>query len=62
MIYPPEHTKRGKRRNAQWLVAVEYLLWPRRREHGLLKALAYANGMTPSRLAQLTSQIRNAKP
>jgi len=61
MIYPPEHTRRGKRRNAQWLVAVEYLLWPRRREHGLLKAMAYANGMTPSHEIQAAIRSRHRR-
>lgn len=61
MTYPPQYMKRGKRRNAQWMVALEFMLWPGKRPHGLAKALAYANGMTPSRLSQLTSAIRNAK-
>jgi hypothetical protein len=53
--------RKGPPRNAKlMLLAVEYLLHPQRKS-GLLKALAYANGVTPSRLNSAASLIRNAK-
>lgn len=52
--------RKGPRRSLKWLVAVDYLLHPKK-SHGLLKAMAYANGLTPSRLNSLASAIRNAK-
>ena len=55
MIY-----RKGPRRSLQWLVALDYILHPRKR-HGLLKEMAYANGMKPSRLNSLASAIRKAK-
>lgn len=61
MTYPPQFIRKGPRRSKAWLVALEYILWPEKRPHGLLKAMAYANGLTPSRLNSLASQIRNAK-
>lgn len=51
--------RKGPRRSLQWLVALDYLLHPNKR-HGLLKEMAYANGMTPSRLNTLASTIRRA--
>lgn len=62
MIYPPDFTRKGPRRNPRLhMLAVEYLLWPAPRPHGLLKALAHANGITPSRLNSMASAIRGAK-
>ena len=52
--------RKGPRRSLQWLIALDYLLHPRPR-HGLLKEMAYANNMTPSRLSTLASTIRKAK-
>jgi hypothetical protein len=52
--------RKGPRRSLQWLVALDYVLHPNKR-HGLLKEMAYANGMTPSRLSSLASAIRGAK-
>lgn len=52
--------RKGPRRSLKWLVAVDYLLHPKK-SHGLLKAMAYANGLTPNRLNSLASAIRNAK-
>lgn len=61
MTYPAEYIRRGPRRSKAWLVALEYVLWPGKRPHGLLKSLAYANNLTPSRLNSLASAIRNAR-
>jgi hypothetical protein len=52
--------RKGPRRSLQWLVALDYVLHPNKR-HGLLKELAYANGMKPSRLSSMASTIRGAK-
>lgn len=51
--------RKGPRLSPQWLIALAYLLHPNKR-HGLLKEMAYANGMTPSRLNTLASTIRRA--
>jgi len=61
MTYPPNYIRKGPRRSKAWLVALEYILWPGKRPHGLLKALAYENKLTPSRLSSLASAIRNAR-
>lgn len=61
MTYPPKFIRKGPRRSKAWLVALEYILWPDKRPHGLLKALAYANNISPARLNSLASAIRNAK-
>lgn len=58
MTLPPDFTRKGPRRGNHWLLAVEYLLWPEPKPHGLLKALAYANNMTPRRLNSLASELR----
>lgn len=61
MTYPPNYIRKGPRRSKAWLVALEYILWPGKRPHGLLKAFAHANGIQPSRLNSLASAIRNAR-
>ncbi len=61
MNYPPQFPRKWPRRSKAWLVAIEYLMWPGKRPHGLLKALAYANNISPARLNTLASTIRNGR-
>lgn len=60
MNYPTQYIRKGPRRSKAWMVALEYILWPGKRPHGLLKALAYENKLTPSRLSSLATEIRTA--
>lgn len=56
-------TRRGRVRNPLLhLLALEYLLWPGKRPHGLQKSLAYANDLTPGQLNKAVNQIAKAKP
>ena len=53
--------RRGPKRNpTYYLVALEYILWPGKRHHGLVKQLAYANDMTPKHLSSVIWRIRSA--
>jgi len=53
--------KAGQPRNpAVTLVALEYLLWPKPRPHGLQKQLAHANGILPNNLSRAVKEIQLA--
>lgn len=67
MNFPQDFTRKGPRRKGPrrkagiYMLALEYLLWPNKRPHGLQKALAYANGITPNALNKVVCSIRGAR-
>lgn len=59
IITPRKHAGKPRCPKLQ-LLALEYLLWPGRRPHGLLKQLAYSNGTCPQNLSYVIRRIKEA--
>lgn len=56
---PRQHAGRPRCPKLQ-LLAIEYLMWPGKRPHGLLKELAYSNGTCPQNISYVIRRLKEA--